>query len=123
MVSMTGTVRFGLAPDPPACQFLDQFGLRRDQINEFLVRRFGHKHIILQPLSSKGGTRRRPQVNSYLLPTYQPLSQRAWRTHELVFDEIKTHQMSQHRILRSRTPDLVKQEIWGLLITHYATQG
>jgi len=29
----------------------------------------------------------------------------------LVFDEIKTHQMSQHRILRSRTPDLVKQEI------------
>src|SRR5664279_1513145 len=30
--------------------------------------------------------------------------------------------MSQHRILRSRSPDLVKQEIWGLLITHYATQ-
>jgi hypothetical protein len=30
--------------------------------------------------------------------------------------------MNQHRILRSRTPDLVKQEIWGLLITHYATQ-
>jgi hypothetical protein len=53
--------------------------------------------------------------------TLAALYQQRWE-HELVFDEIKTHQMSQHRILRSRTPDLVKQEIWGLLITHYATQ-
>jgi hypothetical protein len=53
--------------------------------------------------------------------TLAALYQQRWE-HELVFDEIKTHQMNQHRILRSRTPDLVKQEIWGLLITHYATQ-
>jgi len=53
--------------------------------------------------------------------TFAALYQQRWE-HELVFDEIKTHQMNQHRILRSRTPDLVKQEIWGLLITHYATQ-
>lgn len=53
--------------------------------------------------------------------TLAALYQQRWE-HELVFDEIKTHQMNQHRILRSRTPDLVKQEIWALLITHYATQ-
>jgi hypothetical protein len=53
--------------------------------------------------------------------TLAALYQQRWEQ-ELVFDEIKTHQMNQHRILRSRTPDLVKQEVWGLLITHYATQ-
>jgi hypothetical protein len=49
------------------------------------------------------------------------LYQQRWEQ-ELVFDEIKTHQMSPTRLLRSRTPDLVEQEIWALLITHYATQ-
>jgi hypothetical protein len=39
---------------------------------------------------------------------------------ELSFDEIETHQLAQDRVLRSRTPELVKQEIWGLLLTHYA---
>lgn len=50
------------------------------------------------------------------------LYQQRWE-HELVFDEIKTHQMNaQHRQLRSKTPELVKQEIWAFLITHYAVQ-
>jgi hypothetical protein len=39
---------------------------------------------------------------------------------ELGLDEIETHQMANNRLLRSRKPELVKQEIWGLLITHYA---
>ena len=39
---------------------------------------------------------------------------------ELCFDEIETHQTGQHRVLRSKTPELVKQEIWSLLLTHYA---
>lgn len=38
---------------------------------------------------------------------------------ELTLDEIETHQMST-RMLRSRTPELVRQEIWALLLTHYA---
>jgi hypothetical protein len=38
---------------------------------------------------------------------------------ELVFDELKTHQRGPGVILRSRKPDLVEQEIWGLLLTHY----
>ena len=32
--------------------------------------------------------------------------------HELTFDEMETHQMHPGRVLRSRTPELVKQEIW-----------
>lgn len=39
---------------------------------------------------------------------------------ELVFDEIETHQIGNPCRLRSRTPTLVKQEIWALLLTHYA---
>lgn len=39
---------------------------------------------------------------------------------ELIFDEIEIHQTGQHRVLRSKTPELVKQEIWSLLLTHYA---
>ena len=38
---------------------------------------------------------------------------------ELVFDELKTHQRGAGIILRSRKPELVEQEIWGLLLTHY----
>lgn len=53
--------------------------------------------------------------------TLAALYQQRWEQ-ELIFDEIKTHQMKPTRFLRSRTPDLVKQEIWALLITHYATQ-
>jgi DDE family transposase/transposase IS4-like protein len=39
---------------------------------------------------------------------------------ELSFDEIETHQTGHHRVLRSKTPQLIKQEIWSLLLTHYA---
>ena len=39
---------------------------------------------------------------------------------ELSFNEIETHQTGHHRILRSKTPELVKQEIWSLLLAHYA---
>jgi hypothetical protein len=40
--------------------------------------------------------------------------------YELALDEIETHQIGHHRVLRSKKPKLVEQEIWGLLITHYA---
>jgi len=39
---------------------------------------------------------------------------------ELAFDELETHQRGPAAILRSRSPDLVLQELYGLLITHYA---
>ena len=41
---------------------------------------------------------------------------------ELAFDEIETHQMGRPRVLRSRSPQLVCQEIWALLLTHYAVR-
>jgi hypothetical protein len=39
---------------------------------------------------------------------------------ELTLDEIEIHQLGHGRVLRSKSPEMVKQEIWGILITHYA---
>ena len=39
---------------------------------------------------------------------------------EVTFDELKTHQRGPRTVLRSKTPALVKQEIWGHLCCHYA---
>ena len=39
---------------------------------------------------------------------------------ETVFDELKTHQRGSKIVLRSKSPALVLQEIWGHLCCHYA---
>lgn len=39
---------------------------------------------------------------------------------ESTFDELKTHQRGPKAILRSKSPELVLQEIWGHLCCHYA---
>ncbi|MCC6633677.1 MAG: IS4 family transposase, partial [Gammaproteobacteria bacterium] len=39
---------------------------------------------------------------------------------ESVFDEFKTHLRAASTVLRSKTPDLVQQELWGLLLAHFA---
>jgi len=42
---------------------------------------------------------------------------------ELAFDELKTHQRGPRSVLRSKSPDLVLQEIWGHLCCHYAIRS
>ncbi|MGF0316470.1 transposase [Nocardia fluminea] len=39
---------------------------------------------------------------------------------ETSFAEIETRQRSSYRVLRSHSPEMVRQEIWGMLTTHYA---
>jgi Insertion element 4 transposase N-terminal/Transposase DDE domain len=39
---------------------------------------------------------------------------------EGAFDELKTHQRGARAVLRSKSPDLVLQEIWGHLCCHFA---
>ena len=39
---------------------------------------------------------------------------------EGAFDELKTHQRGARTVLRSKSPELVLQEIWGHLCCHYA---
>ena len=42
---------------------------------------------------------------------------------ETVFGELKTHLRGSKIVLRSKTPDLVRQEIYGLLMAHFAIRG
>lgn len=41
---------------------------------------------------------------------------------ETAFDELKVHLRGRAIVLRSRTPDLVRQEFYGLLLAHYAVR-
>ena len=42
---------------------------------------------------------------------------------EATFDELKTHLRGRQMLLRSKTPDLVRQEFYGLLMAHFAIRG
>jgi IS4 transposase len=42
---------------------------------------------------------------------------------ESSFDELKTHLRGRQITLRSKTPDLVKQEFYGMMMAHFAIRG
>lgn len=42
---------------------------------------------------------------------------------ETALDELKTHLRGARMVLRSKTPDLVRQEFYGLMMAHYAIRG
>lgn len=50
-----------------------------------------------------------------------PLYHERWEL-ETAFDELKTHLRGARIVLRSKTPDLVRQEFYGLLLTHFAVR-
>ena len=41
---------------------------------------------------------------------------------ESVFDELKTHLRQSRRVLRSKTPELVRQEFYGWVLAHYSVR-
>ena len=64
-------------------------------------------------------------VTNILDPEAAPALELAALYHERweiegVFDELKTHLRSNSTVLRSKTPELVQQELWGLLLAHFA---
>jgi IS4 transposase len=42
---------------------------------------------------------------------------------ETALDELKTHLRGSRIVLRSKTPDLVRQEFYGLMMAHFAIRG
>ena len=66
-------------------------------------------------------------VTNILDPQAAPALELAALYHERweiegVFDEFKTHLRASSTVLRSKTPDLVEQELWGLLLAHFAVR-
>lgn len=51
-----------------------------------------------------------------------PLYHDRWEM-ETALDELKTHLRGARIVLRSKKPDLVRQEFYGLLLTHFAIRG
>jgi hypothetical protein len=49
------------------------------------------------------------------------LYHRRWEV-EAIYDELKTHLRQARRVLRSRTPELVRQEFYGWVLAHYAVR-
>lgn len=67
-------------------------------------------------------------VTTILDPTEAPADELATLYHERweienAFDEFKIHLRGPRIVLRSRLPDLVVQEFYGLLLAHYAVRG
>lgn len=67
-------------------------------------------------------------VTSLLEPARAPATELATLYHErweieTAFDELKTHLRGAQRVLRSKTPELVQQEAWGFLLTHFALRA
>jgi Insertion element 4 transposase N-terminal/Transposase DDE domain len=49
------------------------------------------------------------------------LYHRRWEL-EGIYDELKTHLRNSRRVMRSRTPDLVRQEFYGWVLMHYTVR-
>jgi hypothetical protein len=67
-------------------------------------------------------------VTTILDPAQAPAEALAALYHERweiegALDELKTHLRGARVILRSKTPELVRQEFWGLLLAHFAVRG
>lgn len=66
-------------------------------------------------------------ITSLLDPAVAPAHELAQLYHarwqvEAVFDELKTHLRQSRRVLRSKAPDLVRQEFYGWVLAHYAVR-
>lgn len=67
-------------------------------------------------------------ITTILDPTAAPAKELAALYHErweieTALDELKTHLRGAQIVLRSKTPELVRQEFYGLLMAHYAIRG
>jgi hypothetical protein len=67
-------------------------------------------------------------LTSMLDPDQAPAQELAALYHErweieTALDELKTHLRGSKIVLRSKTPDLVRQEFYGLMLTHFAVRG
>jgi hypothetical protein len=67
-------------------------------------------------------------VTTPLDPAEAPAAELAALYHERweiegALAELKTHWRGARAVLRSKTPELVRQEFWGLLLAHFAVRG
>jgi hypothetical protein len=67
-------------------------------------------------------------ITTILAPKAAPAKELAALYHErweieIAFDELKTHLHGRQMLLRSKTPDLIRQEFYGLVMAYFAIRG
>jgi hypothetical protein len=96
---------------------------RRHQSNGIVVR------VVDYRLDNVPGTEPLYRLITTILdPKQAPAKELAALYHErweieTALDELKTHLRGAQIVLRSKTPELVEQEFWGLLMAHFAIRG
>lgn len=95
--------------------------------------RHGHHGVIVRVIEYRleGVPEAEPRyrlLTTILDPDAAPAAELAALYHErweieTAFDELKTHLRGARIVLRSKTPDLVLQEFYGLLLAHFAVRG
>lgn len=96
---------------------------RRHQSNGIVVR------VVDYRLDNVQGTEPVYRLMTTILdPKQAPAKELAALYHErseieTALDELKTHLRGAQIALRSKTPELVEQEFWGLLMAHFAIRG
>jgi hypothetical protein len=108
----------------PDGSYLSRFGIskgtRKRGVRTCTVR------VVEYTLEPAGTTFR--LVTSLLDPAVAPAAElsalypQRWE-HEGVYDEFKTHLRGAQVVLRSKTPELVRQEFYGLCLAHYAVRS
>lgn len=96
---------------------------RRHGVNGVVVRVVGYR---LQDVADAEPLYR--LVTTILDPDAAPATELAALYHErweieTALDELKTHLRGSRIVLRSKTPDLVTQEFYGLMLAHFAVRG
>jgi Insertion element 4 transposase N-terminal/Transposase DDE domain len=97
------------------------------------VQRRGHKGVVVRVIEYRlegveGAEPLYRLVTTILDHERAPAAELAATYHdrweiETAFDELKTHLRGAHIVLRSKTPDLVRQEFYGLMMAHFAVRG
>src|ERR671912_1154763 len=85
-------------------------------------------HALWQAAAATGAEPLYRLVTTMLDPAEAPAAELAALYHERwgiegALDELKTHLRGARMVLRSKTPELVRQEFWGLLLAHFAVRG
>jgi hypothetical protein len=108
-------------------------GSYRSQISAATDRRHGVPPTVVRVVEYRlGKDPGRPQqpapyrlLTTIMDPTQAPAAELAGLYHqrwefETALDELKTHQRGPKVVLRSRSPEGVEQEVWGMLLVHLA---
>jgi hypothetical protein len=116
-------LRSDLVPPSPFLAFAAAAADRRHQRNGIVVR------VIDYRLDKGPGAEPLYRLITTILdPRQAPARELAALYHErreieTAPDELKTHLRGAQIVLRSKTPELVEQEFWGLLMAHFAIRG